>query len=136
MKIVESTIRFAIPTLGIGRRWFKEELEACGIRVPLADACVRELAMDALQAARRQAHNARSPKTYLSCLRQQIRMRAEFLRIWTMSDDIVELNDPSSEYLVSLARRYALPRPWRLLEPVVSECPRRTPAYGYGANAM
>jgi hypothetical protein len=69
-------------------------------------------------------------------LRDQILTRAEFLRIWTLSDDRIDTDGPYTEELVRLARKYALPRPWRLSEPVASESLRRTPTYGYWANAI
>jgi hypothetical protein len=136
MNVVESAIRFAIPTLGVGTRWLKEELYARGVNVRLTDACLKDLVTDArAAAARAQAVDSNSPASYLSCLRAQIRTRAELLRTWTLSDDRIDPEAPGAEQFVRLARKYALPRPWRLSEPVVSECPRRTPTYGYWASA-
>jgi hypothetical protein len=135
MNVVESAIRFAIPTLGVGIRWVKEELRARGVSVRLTEACLRELVTDAEAMARRQAADKTSPTSYLGCLREQIGARAEFLKIWTQSDERIDSNVPCTEQLVRLAQKYALPRPWRLSEPVASECPRRTPIYGYWASA-
>ena len=45
MRLFESALSFAIPSLGIGVRWLKEELLARGVTVRLTDASVRELAM-------------------------------------------------------------------------------------------
>jgi hypothetical protein len=134
MNVVESAIRFAIPTLGLGIRWVKEELQARGVNVRLTEACLRELVMDADAMARRQAEHKDSP-SYLACLRQQISTRAEFLKTWTLSDERIDSDVPHTEQLVRLAQKYALPRPWRLSEPVASECTRRTPIYGHWAGA-
>jgi hypothetical protein len=135
MNVVESAIRFAIPTLGVGTRWLKEELYAQGVNVRLTDACLRDLVTDARSVAKAQAVETDSPAPYVSCLREQIRTRAELLRIWTRSDDRIDPRVPGAEQFVKLARKYALPRPWRLSEPVASVCPRRTPTYGYWASA-
>ena len=134
MNLVETTIRFAIPALRIGTRWLKEELQTQAVNVRLTDACVRALVIDADAVAKRQAADNRSFNSYLPCLRQQIRTRVEFLRVWTQSDDTIDPAGPHAQ-LVRFAREYALPRPWRLSEPVASECTRRTPTYGSWANA-
>jgi hypothetical protein len=134
VNLVESTIRFAIPALRIGTRWLKDELQAQAVSVRLTDACLRELVMHADAVAKRQAADIRSFNSYLPFLRQQIRTRVEFLKVWTQSDDAIDLTGPHAE-LVRFARKYALPRPWRLSEPVASECTRRTPTYGSWANA-
>jgi hypothetical protein len=136
MNLVESTIRFAIPALGVGSRWLREELRARAVSVRLTEACLKELLLDAYKAAKRQAADIGSSKSYRSCLRQQIDTRAEFLRVWTLSDDEIDADGPYSNDLVRLARKYALPRPWRLSEPVASESLRRTPTYGHWANAI
>jgi hypothetical protein len=135
MKLVDSTMRYAIPTFGVGVRWLKEELHARGVNARLTDGCLRELAMDAEAAARLQASGPDSPDPYVSRLRRQIAARADFLRIWTLSDDRIDVNDPFTDHLVRVARKYALPRPWKLLEPVAAECRHPTPTYLYWASA-
>jgi hypothetical protein len=135
MKLVDSAIRYAIPHFGVGVRWLKEELHARGVSVRLTQACLRELVMDADAAARLQVAGPDAPKPYVPCLRQQIAARAEFLRTWTLSDDRVDLDGAVSDHLVRIARRYALPRPWKLSEPVASECRHPTPTYLYWARA-
>src|SRR6185312_14121266 len=47
MNLLDSTIRYAIPALGIATRWLKEELEARGVRTPLTESCLKELVTDA-----------------------------------------------------------------------------------------
>ncbi len=126
MKLVDCTIRYALPALGIATRWLREELEARSVNIPVPEACLRELVTDADADAR---HAASPPTPYAACLRLQIAARAEFLRLWTQSDDRIDVNDPGNERLVRVARNFALPRPWRLSEPVASECQRRVPTY-------
>jgi hypothetical protein len=131
MNLVDSTIRYAIPALGIATRWLKEELEARGVRTPLTEACLKELVMDAELDAKL-ATQAGGPGPYPASLRAQLAVRAEFLRQWTLSDDRIA---PGSERLVRIARKFALPRPWRLSEPVAHECQRRVPTYLNWASA-
>jgi hypothetical protein len=126
MNLVDCTIRYAIPALGIATRWLREELEARGVKTPLAEACLKELVMDAESDARHLARSTEASGPYADFLRTQLAARAEFLRLWTLSDDRIE---PGSERLVRIARNFALPRPWKLSEPVASECPRRAPTY-------
>jgi hypothetical protein len=128
MKLVDSTIRYAIPALGIATRWLKEELEARGVRTPLTESCLKELVTD----AHSQGVGAEVPAPYATYLRAQLAARAEFLRQWTLSDDRIE---PGSERLVRIARKFALPRPWKLSEPVASESTRRAPAWLNWASA-
>ncbi len=126
MNLVDCTIRYAIPALGIATRWLKEELEARGVKTPLAEACLKELVEDAESAAKLGRHEAQTSASYAGRLRAQLAARAEFLRQWTLSDDQIE---PGSERLVRIARKFALPRPWKLSDPVASECRRRVPTY-------
>jgi hypothetical protein len=132
MNLVDSTIRYAIPALGIATRWLKEELEARGVRTPLIEACLREIVTDAESNAKltRGATDASVP--YSASLRSELAARAEFLRQWTLSDDLI---GPGSEPLVRIARKFALPRPWKLSDPVASECQRRVPTYLSWASA-
>ena len=131
MNVVDCTIRYAIPALGIATRWLKEELEARGVRTPLTEACLRELVTDAESDAKlERATVAATP--YSASLRSKLAARAEFLRQWTLSDDPL---GPGSERLVRIARNFALPRPWKLSDPVASECQRRVPTYLNWASA-
>jgi hypothetical protein len=132
MKLVDSTIRYAIPALGIATRWLKEELEARGVKTPLTEACLKELVTDAESHAQLGTPAADASTSYAAYLRAQLAARAEFLRQWTLSDDRIE---PGSERLVRIARNFALPRPWKLSEPVASECRRRAPTWLNWASA-
>lgn len=131
MNVVDCTIRYAIPALGIATRWLKEELEARGVRTPLTEACLRELVTDAESDAKLEGA-AVAATSYSASLRSKLAARAEFLRQWTLSDDPL---GPGSERLVRIARNFALPRPWKLSDPVASECQRRVPTYLNWASA-
>ena len=132
MNLVDCTIRYAIPALGIATRWLKEELEARGVRTPLAEACLKELVVDAESVAKLGRHTVDASASYAGSLRAALAARAEFLRQWTLSDDPIE---PGSQPLVRIARKFALPRPWKLSDPVASECRRRVPTYLNWASA-
>jgi hypothetical protein len=131
MNVVDSTIRYAIPALGIATRWLKEELQARGVRTPLIEACLRELVTDAESGAKLTGRATESVP-YPASLRSELAARAEFLRLWTLSDDMI---GPGSERLVRIARKFALPRPWKVSDPVASECQRRVPTYLNWASA-
>src|SRR5215469_6720467 len=133
MNLVDSTVRYAIPALGISNRWLKEELEVRGVKTPLVEGCLKELVMDAEADAKAGRHGREASPPYATHLRSQLAARAEFLRQWTLSDDRIE---PGSERLVRIARKFALPRPWKLSEPVASECQRRVPSYINWASAQ
>jgi hypothetical protein len=132
MNLVDCTIRYAIPALGIATRWLKEELEARGVKTPLAEACVKELVVDAESVAKLGRHGVDASASYAGSLRAELAARAEFLRQWTLSDDPIA---PGSQPLVRIARKFALPRPWKLSDPVASECRRRVPTYLNWASA-
>jgi hypothetical protein len=132
MKLVDCTIRYAIPALGISTRWLREELETRGVRTPLTEACLKELVMDAEADAKLEARGGEATGPYAAFLRSHVAARAEFLRQWTLSDDRIP---PGRERLVRIARKFALPRPWKLSEPVASECPRRAPTHFHWQRA-
>ncbi len=129
MKLVDFTIRHAIPALGIATRWLKDELDTRNVSIPLPDACLRELVTDADTAARMQAGDCGAGNPYTTCLRDQIAARADFMRVWTQSDEPIDVSEAQNQRLVKVARNFALPRPWKLSVPVASECPRRVPTY-------
>ena len=128
MNLMESTVRFALPALGVGVRWLKEELDARGVNVRITDACLRELVANA-------DANVDGAEPYTASLRKQLAAHAEFVRAWTQSDDRIDADGRSDEQLVSIARKYALPRAWRLSDPVAAEARHPTPTYLYWASA-
>ena len=128
-KLVDLTMRYALPTFGVGARWLKEELHSRGVDVRVTEACVRELVADAESAATL-AISADATETYALALRRELATRAEFLRAWTRSDDRVDV-DPSMQHLASIARKYALPRAWTLTVPMAAAARHPTPTYLY-----
>jgi hypothetical protein len=132
MNIVDFTLRHTIQTWGVGVRWLKEELRARNVDVRLTDTSLREFVMDADTAAKLQETTA---APYVARLREEIAARADFLRQWTLTDDPIDMRGPLGDRFVKLARKHALPRPWKLFDSVVSEHERRTPTYFYWTSA-
>jgi len=142
MTLLDYTMRCFVPSLGFGPRWLKEQLDAAGVKVHLSDGCVEELANDAETAAWRAVSSSRGEAaTYLERFREELAARAAFVRCWTASDDKFDMAEESHQALVRIARKYALPRPWKLTDPVASDWRRpplawRWPTSGVGAAAM
>lgn len=120
MKYLDPAIRLFVLVQGCGVRWLRDELRALGVRVLLSDGCVAELTRYADGVARSKARQGGA--SYLSHFRQQLAAAAQFVHVWTGSDQQVGKNDPSFAELVRIARNYALPRPWRLSEPQAPAC--------------
>jgi hypothetical protein len=138
MNLVDSTIRYAMPMLGVTVRWLREELRAKEVSVHLTEPCLRELAADAEVAAELSFVNGRPGETagsYVDRLRAELADRAEFVRAWTQSDDDAETNALFTEPLVQIARKFALPRAWRLSNPVATASLNPTPTYLYWSSA-
>lgn len=96
-------------------RMLKEQLSAEGVSVWLSAGCLAELARVASAAA---ARTRQGDEPYESCLRREILTHARFIREWTGSDE--KFDQTQCSELVSIARKYALPRSWRLCESVAS----------------
>lgn len=121
MKLIEIVRRLTAPTLQTQLQWLRAELRERGVGIQLTDACLRELIRD-----------AKVDATSASRLREEIAARARFVQVWTQSDARI---DASQWRLLDLARKYALPRPWRLSEPVAVPARRPTPIYLRWASA-
>ncbi|HUN25262.1 MAG TPA: hypothetical protein VMU67_03070 [Steroidobacteraceae bacterium] len=116
MKLIDSAIRAFAPSLALTTEWMREELVRCGVTVHLSDGCLEALASNARDAARR-THTADEP--HVACVKRQIAARARFVQLWTGTDekfDRAEWNE-----LIEICRRYVLPRPWKVSEPVARE---------------
>jgi len=139
MKLLDSMTRVFI-LQGTGERWLREELHTLDVRIPLTDGCLAELVQEADDAVRRAG--GASDRSYVERLRKQLGAVAAFIHTWTGSDDKIALdNEKSLQALVRIARKYALPRPWKLSEPVVVEYLRLQPSYlnwtaGIDSNAL
>jgi hypothetical protein len=137
MKLLDSGIRVFTLKQGTGVRWLKEELSSLNVKIPLSDGCLEELvrmadshAWDVLAAT----HGG--DKSYLGELRQQLRQQASFVQRWTATDERVPSDDARAQAFVRIARQYALPRPWKLSDPVAVESHRLRPSSWKWASAI
>ncbi len=131
MRLISSTILLFQPRLG--KRYLKEQLNARDVKTPLSEGCLQELVTDAMEAAGRRAASSPSA-SYPVALKEELAVRAEFIRQWTDSDEPVDAADDNQMSLVRIARKYALPRPWKLSEPVAATSAAR-PSYWKWASA-
>jgi hypothetical protein len=115
MKLLSSAIDYLAPKFTNATRMFKEQLAAEGVSVWVSSGCIEELARIASAAA---ARTRQADEPYKSCLRREIVTRARFIRQWTSSDESFDQTQWGE--LISVARKYALPRSWRLIESVAS----------------
>jgi hypothetical protein len=129
MRLIDATIRLCAPSLGVGRRWLKEQLAELGVKILLSEGCLQDLVDDADAATWQRLSASHERRGYLSCLREELAARAEFVRRWTCCDERIESDDERSSALVRIARNYALPRPWKLTEPVATARSARQPSY-------
>lgn len=129
MKVLDSMTRRWILLQGTGLRWLRAELEVLQVGIPVTDACLSELVRDADVALRRDG--ADQGLRYVERLRKQIAAHADFIRWWTGSDEepVVAASDETVQSLVRIARKHALPRRWKLSDPVVVEYRRKRPSY-------
>jgi hypothetical protein len=133
MKGLDSIVRLALLAQGTGLRWLREELDAAHVSIRLTDGCLDEFVRDADEAVRRSGANQK--QSYVERLREELVARANFIQRWTGSDEKLTLRDEESlQALVRIARKYALPRRWKLSEPVVVEYRRTRPSYWQWTN--
>jgi hypothetical protein len=128
MKLLDSIVRSFVLALGLGLRWLREELQALQVDIRLTDGCLAELVHDADTAVTRSGTNSERP--YVERLRKELALRAGFIQRWTGSDEKLSAREGESlQGLVRIARKYALPRRWKLSDPVVVEYRRMVPSY-------
>ena len=121
-------VRLMLRAQGTGLRWLREELDSANVRIRLTDGCLEELVRNADQAVIRSSANVR--ESYVERFRKELTVRANFIQRWTGSDEKMTLQDEETlQELVRIARAYALPRRWKLSEPVVVEYRRKRPSY-------
>jgi hypothetical protein len=133
MTWLDSGIRVLLLAQGTAARWLREELHSLKIRIRLTDGCVEELAREADHAAR-SAVAAGTDGSYVELLREQLAIQANWVRRWTTTDEKVPADDPVAQAFVRIARKYALPRPWKLSEPVAVEVTRHRPSWSWAAG--
>ncbi|MDE2263704.1 MAG: hypothetical protein KGL45_14365 [Gammaproteobacteria bacterium] len=133
MTWLDSGIRALLLAQGTAARWLREELNTLKVRIRLTDGCIEELAREADHAARRAAA-AGNGGSYAELLRAQIIVQASWVRRWTTTDEKVPAGDPVAQAFVRIAHKYALPRPWKLSEPVAVEVVRLRPSWSWAAD--
>jgi hypothetical protein len=136
MKLLDSGIRVLTLVQGTGARWLKEELSSLSVKIPLTEGCLEEMVRDADGAAWQAVAAATGETSYLTELRQQLRNQATFVQTWTGTDDKFAADDASAQAFVRIARKYALPRPWKLSDPVAVESLRVRPSNWKWATAI
>jgi len=135
MSLIDFARWYGMPAVASATRWAREELRSRGVRVLLTDTCLRAFVADAEATAKQRLAEPGASLPHAACLREEIAARAEFLRRWTTTDDPLDADDPTTARLMHLARAHALPRAWRLSEPVASAAKHPTPTYLYWASA-
>ena len=135
MKGLDFIVRIYVLTLGTGLRWLRDELRASRVSIRLTDGCLAELVRDADAAVLRAGTNTEQP--YVERLRKELALRANFIQRWTDSDEKLSAQEEESlQTLVRIARKYALPRRWKLSDPVVVEYRRTVPSYLQWTNDL
>jgi hypothetical protein len=133
MTWLNSGIRALLLAQGSAARWLREELNSLKVRIRLTDGCLEELAREADQAACRAAATD-NDASYMELLRRQLVVQANWVRRWTTTDEKVAADDPLAQAFVRIARKYALPRPWKLSEPIAVEVTRLRPSWAWTAD--
>jgi hypothetical protein len=128
MTWLNSGIRAFLLAQGTAARWLRDELDVLRVRILLTDGCIEELAREADQAARRAAA-AGDSSSYPELLRAHLIVQANWVRRWTTTDEKAPADDPVAQAFVRIARKYALPRPWKLSDPVAVEVTRPVAAW-------
>jgi hypothetical protein len=114
MKLFECGIRAIVLSQGAGVRWLRDELESLKVKIPLSEGCMEQLVREADKAAWRALGSASPRKPYRTLLREQLVIQATMVQRWTSSDEKINPEDEIRQAFVRIARKYALPRPWKL----------------------
>ena len=133
MTWLNSGIRALLIAQGTAARWLREELNSLKVGILLTDGCIEELAREADHAARA-AGAIGEGASYVELLRQQLIVQANWVRRWTATDEKPPIDDPVAQAFVRIARKYALPRPWKLSEPVAVEVVGLRPSWAWGVG--
>jgi len=127
MNGLDSVVRWLLLAQGTGLRWLREDLDAADVRIRLTDGCLDELVRNADESARQSANHR--GQSYVERFRQELAARAAFIQRWTGSDEKMTAGgEETLQQLVRIARKYALPRRWKLSDPVVIEHRRTRPS--------
>lgn len=134
MTWLDSGIRVILLAQGSATRWLREELNSLKIGILLTDGCIEELAREADQAARQALAAANGAVSYVELLRAHLTVQANWVRRWTTTDEKTPGDDPVAQTFVRIARKYALPRPWKLSDPVAVEVSRLRPSWAWATG--
>ena len=135
MTWLNSGIRAFLMAQGTAARWLRDELDSLKVSCRLTAGCIEELTREADLAARR-VTAAGDGASYAQVLRAQLSVQANWVHRWTMTDDKAPVDDPIAQAFVRIARKYALPRPWKLSEPVAVEVTRLRPSWAWGRGCQ
>ena len=117
--MIDSLPGFLFPTRRRGTRWLREKLRELGVRAPLSPSCLEEFVANAAKAA---PLARSSDETYAASLRKQLDAQAQFVHLWTTSDD--KMTQPEWSEWIAIARKHLLPRSWTIQETTVTESQR------------
>ena len=128
MKGLDSIVRMYILGQGTGVRWLRQELRTRQVSIPLTDGCLSEFVRKADETLKRSGSDPEL--SYVERLHAELAKQADFVKRWTGSDEKMPVEDRESlQELVRIAHKYALPRRWKLSEPVAVEYRRLRPSY-------
>jgi hypothetical protein len=117
--VIDSLPAFLFPTRRRGTRWLREKLRELGVTAPLSPSCLEEFVANAAKAA---PLTRSSDETYAASLRKQLDAQAQFVHLWTSSDD--KITQPEWSEWIAIARKHLLPRSWKIQETTVTESQR------------
>ncbi len=95
----------AVPKLTAAARCLREQLSASGIQILPAEECLKEFALDAIDATDR---TRRRGESYISCLCRDLDARVRFIILWTTTNEAFE--EAMWRDLVEIARKHAVLR--------------------------
>jgi hypothetical protein len=119
MQLTDSLPRLLFPTRRRGVQWLRERLQALRVTAPLSTGCLRAFVASADKAA---VIERTSEQTYATSLRQQLDAQAQFVHLWTTSDE--QLARPEWSEWIEIAKKYLLPRSWKIPQTTVTETRR------------
>ena len=134
MTWLDSGIRVFLRAQGTATRWLREELNSLEVHIRLTEGCIEELAREADHVARCVSATDGGEASYADRLRAQLIVQANWVRRWTTTDEKVSADESGAQAFVRIARKYALPRPWKLSEPVAVAVVRVRPAWAWTAD--
>ena len=97
----------AIPKLTAAVRYLAEQLSASDVKILPSRECLKDLALDAIDATRR---TQRQDESYITCVCRHLDARVRFIILWTSTDEAFD--QAVWRDLAGIARKHALARPW------------------------